>query len=147
MWQVFSVAFVWLASFPRQESLRFLSSQESTTSTSDGDTGLLELPVFPLRKKVKVPTDFVMLNLYEERYLALMDRVIASEDQLFGAIYAGQKPHVVRGGRAPATPIIVPGDCGVICQLLTHCEETVTVAPGLSRRKVSSCARSCVKWL
>jgi hypothetical protein len=89
------------------------------------------LPIFPLRKRVRFPTDTLMLNLYEERYLAMSEFILSSQDStqkippsdsqtllapIFGAIYSSDKPQIVaNGGSSPITPMLSRGDVGVLC--------------------------------
>ena len=88
---------------------------------------VLTLPIFPLQKAVKFPTDEVTLNLYEERYLALADRVLygATNDgttvtpsMMFGAWYCSNRSQIVRNG--VVSPLIEPGDVGVVCHVIHH---------------------------
>ncbi|CAB9497463.1 expressed unknown protein [Seminavis robusta] len=80
------------------------------------------LPVFPLRKSVKLPTETLTLNLYEERYLAMCDFLLNSRSdpqgkhhkKVFGAIYGSEKPQIVPGGTGPIVPLYEPGDIGTI---------------------------------
>jgi hypothetical protein len=79
-----------------------------------GDRSLI-LPIFPLRKAVRLPTETLTLNLYEERYLAMSEYVLESDQQLFGALFSSDKPQVVKeGGMGKIVPMIQPGDIGVI---------------------------------
>lgn len=95
--------------------------------------GSFLLPIFPLRKRVRFPTDALTLNLYEERYLAMSDYIISPEtlkwsittmSQLlaapcFGALYSSDKPQIItQGGATPIVPILKPGDVGVLCLVL-----------------------------
>lgn len=71
-----------------------------------------ELPIFPLRKLVKYPTNFLTLNLYEERYLQLADYILKNDQSMeginqaqvqeqktsniFGALYCSHKAQIVK---------------------------------------------------
>jgi len=82
------------------------------------DSFLLQLPIFTLRKKVKFPTDEIHLNLYEPRFLALAERVLQQSEPYYGAIYCSHKPQMVtHGGMSPITPIVEPGDIGLLCEV------------------------------
>lgn len=120
----------------------------------------LELPVFPLRKSVKVPTESLTLNLYEPRYLAMADYILrdtnanrntsnnnnndTDDDRppllLFGAIYGSDKPQMVAGGVNPIVPIYEPGDVGSVFCCVQHSEEGVRSdgqgGSGRQRRRV-----------
>jgi hypothetical protein len=77
------------------------------------------LPVFPLRKTVKVPTDSIQLTLWEKRYLALA-RYVLNQDRscpMFGALYCSHKSYISKGGDGPITPLIEVGDIGVVCHV------------------------------
>jgi Lon protease-like protein len=78
-----------------------------------GDRSLI-LPIFPLRKAVRLPTETLTLNLYEERYLAMSEFVLKSDQRLFGALFSSDKPQVVKGGMGKIVPMIQPGDIGVV---------------------------------
>jgi Lon protease-like protein len=79
-----------------------------------GERSLI-LPIFPLRKAVRLPTETLTLNLYEERYLAMSEYVLESDQQLFGALFSSDKPQLVKeGGMGKIVPMIQPGDVGVI---------------------------------
>ena len=69
-----------------------------TSNTAKGNSQIIELPIFPLRKTARFPTDFLKLNLYEERYLALAERILQEngvEGCTFGALYTSNKAQVV----------------------------------------------------
>mmetsp|Transcript_28025 Transcript_28025/g.40115 ORF Transcript_28025/g.40115 Transcript_28025/m.40115 type:complete len:348 (+) Transcript_28025:60-1103(+) len=98
---------------------------------------ILTLPVFPLQKAVKFPTDEVTLNLFEERYLALADRVLygAANDvttvppsMMFGAWYCSNRSQIVRNG--VVSPLIEPGDVGVVCHVMYHHSSNGRNGPG-----------------
>ena len=91
------------------------------------------LPVFPLRKSVKLPTETLNLNLYEPRYLAMCDYILGnrpkgsstntnnnssakgSTPMVFGAIYGSDKPQLVQdGGNGSIVPMFEPGDIGTL---------------------------------
>jgi hypothetical protein len=109
-----------------------------TTSLNSGSSTTLltsiTLPIFPLRKSVKLPTDEISLNLYEERYLALADHVLYGNKRIsthstltmmFGAWYCSNKSQIVRN--STITPIIDTGDVGVICHVVCHKDDSVTI--------------------
>lgn len=76
---------------------------------------LLLLPLFPLRKRPRLPTESLQLNLFEPRYLALARR--ANETGQFAAVYCGSTPSILVGGTGPATPLVKPGSVGVVCSV------------------------------
>ena len=82
------------------------------------------IPIFPLRKKVKFPTETVQLTLWEERYKYLAQNVLNQQQRqdsllceyhTFGILYASHKPQIVRSGSETITPIVECGDIGVLC--------------------------------
>lgn len=98
----------------------------------------LILPVFPLRKSVRVPSEALTLNLYEPRYLQLAEYVLKQEQQWFGAMYSSKKPQFVAKGDGPIVPMVEPGDVGVVCSVLFHEEAMVPVSrdDGPRRRRI-----------
>ncbi|CAJ1945897.1 unnamed protein product [Cylindrotheca closterium] len=78
-------------------------------------SSIMELPLFPLRKSVRVPSDSLTLNLYEERYLAMSESILHNTDKLFGTIYSSDKPQIVKQGKGVIVPLLEEGDVGVIC--------------------------------
>ena len=79
---------------------------------------LWTIPIFPLRKTIKLPGESLTLNLYEERYLALATWISdnqADTQQAFGALYTSNKPQIVSDqGRGAIVPLLRPGDIGVL---------------------------------
>ncbi|KAG7353771.1 ATP-dependent protease La LON substrate-binding domain containing protein [Nitzschia inconspicua] len=103
----------------------------------DPKKGSFLLPIFPLRKRVRFPTDELTLNLYEERYLAMSEYILFPDSTtqnfeiettatrlsaiapFFGALYSSDKPQIItRGGTAPIVPVLQSGDIGVLCLVL-----------------------------
>ncbi len=80
----------------------------------------LILPIFPLRKRVKLPTQTLQLTLWEERYKALSRNVLQQnhDPKLFGALYCSHKTQIVTEGINPITPLVEVGDVGVVCCVL-----------------------------
>jgi Lon protease-like protein len=117
----------------------------SPSSTEDDESAIILLPIFPLRKKVRLPTESLTLNLYEERYLQMAGYILQSQPSpIFGALFAANKPHVVaKFGTGPIVPMIEPGDIGVLCVLVdldntgdeTNEAEIPTVG-GTTRRRI-----------
>jgi Lon protease-like protein len=104
----------------------------------DEESTLL-LPIFPLRKSVRVPTDSLTLNLYEERYLEMSEYILEQNVPLFGALYSSDKPQLIKGGVGPIIPILQAGDLGVVCFVQNWEEEMVPpsqVDPTRSRRRI-----------
>mmetsp|Transcript_8497 Transcript_8497/g.14082 ORF Transcript_8497/g.14082 Transcript_8497/m.14082 type:complete len:275 (-) Transcript_8497:547-1371(-) len=97
----------------------------------------LTLPIFPLRKAVRVPTETLTLNLYEERYLAMSEYILSQETQLFGTLYCSDKPQIVHGGQGAIVPMVEVGDIGAIFNVFQHEEGMVpTATEGYSRRRI-----------
>jgi hypothetical protein len=106
------------------------------------------LPIFPLRKSVKYPTDDVPLTLYEERYLSLADHVLYGKNRgaspvvpsmVFGAWHCSAKSQIVRNNTI--TPLIEVGDVGVLCHVVYHKDEMISTLDSseckLLRRRVT----------
>jgi hypothetical protein len=101
----------------------------------------LQLPVFPLRKKVRLPTESLTLNLYEERYLQMAEHILQSKEypNLFGALYAAHRPHIVPRGVEAMVPMLEPGDTGVVCLLNENSNGNDDMIPthgGTLRRRI-----------
>ena len=66
--------------------------RESAMDEKEGEQKGLEktlvLPIFPLRKVVRLPTEELILNLYEDRYLAMAEYILKPNAgaQIFGAL-------------------------------------------------------------
>jgi len=114
----------------RQHYLETTSSTESSLSPS------LVLPIFPLRKTVRLPTERLTLNLYEERYLELAEYVLSSQNNsnqyLCGALYASDQPQMIKGGgsSSPIVPMVTPGQVGVVCWVHQHCADDIPTVGG-----------------
>jgi len=87
----------------------------------------LILPVFPLRKSVRMPSEALTLNLYEPRYLELAKYVLEEKPRWFGALYCSKKPQFMQQGEGPIVPMVEPGDVGVVCDVLYDEEAMVPV--------------------
>ncbi|GAX15129.1 hypothetical protein FisN_12Lh175 [Fistulifera solaris] len=133
----------------------FLSSCASTTGfvtpltrQSTQSTALfgIPIPVFPLRRTVRLPTESLTLNLYEERYLKLAEYVLQQEHPYFGAIYSSNKPQIVRNGTGPIVPLFEPGDVGVIFLVLNSEEGMIPTRGGIPRRRIRLVARGSVRF-
>jgi len=123
---------------------------------NDGD--LFLLPLFPLRKSVRTPNEYLTLNLFEDRYVTMAEHVVRgghaceladnSErnpsfgprcgQRLFGALYCSDKPQIVKGGLGPITPLIEEGDIGAVCDILYSEEGMVPIEVGSTqlRRRI-----------
>lgn len=97
----------------------------------------LVLPIFPLRKNARLPTESFVLNLYEKRYLNLSEFVLSRDRPLFGAMYSSNKPQFVRGGKGPMVPLLEEGDIGVLC-FVREWEEALVATrdPTFKRRRI-----------
>jgi hypothetical protein len=114
--------------------LRFPSLTFVATNGDDpGGEHSFILPVFPLRKSVRLPTETLTLNLYEDRYLAWAE-FVESDQRLFGALFSSDKPQVVKRGVGDIVPMIEPGDIGVIC-VLDDSEDALIPTQGASPRR------------
>jgi hypothetical protein len=117
-----------------EESRVLLSEKEDK---GDDQAANFILPVFPLRKSVKIPSEALTLNLYEERYLALSKYVLEHEPRRFGALYCSNKPQFIKDGNGPIVPMVDPGDVGVVCAVLSDEQAMVPISledGGLRRR-------------
>jgi len=94
---------------------------------SSSSTESLVLPIFPTRKSARFPSEFITLNLYEERYLSLAEQVLENAASApngqgrFGAIYSSDKGQVVtENGAGPIVPLLEVGDVGTLFHVQTH---------------------------
>jgi Lon protease-like protein len=113
---------------------------------------MMRIPIFPLRKSVRLPTDRLQLNLYEERYIAMSEYILLDDDQknnndkssnepsarrIFGAIYASNKPQLVRNARGPVVPILSVGDVGTVFYVQESEEGMIPTADSsFTRRRI-----------
>ena len=104
----------------------------------------ITIPIFPLRKRVPVPTDSIQLRLWEPRYLELSEYIQnpGNNQDVFGAVYSSHKAQFVRRGTDPITPILEPGDIGVLCHVLRYHEEFNICKPS---DYVDECARRIIQ--
>lgn len=109
---------------------------DNQLSTGTAETTMSSLPVFPLRKAVRVPTEALTLNLYEERYLEMSQCILREEEEmLFGAVYSSDKPQIVRGN-GPIVPLVGTGDVGVLFKVVHHDEAIIPTVGSHSRRRI-----------
>ena len=109
-----------VSSFHLQHQVRSISMISNRPSANK-----IVIPVFPLRKRVKFPTEKLKLTLWEERYKMLARYVLDNpsssnvdeEHPIFGALYCSHKTQVSRGGTRPITPLVECGDIGIICSV------------------------------
>ncbi|GKY94597.1 hypothetical protein MPSEU_000425200 [Mayamaea pseudoterrestris] len=96
------------------------------------------LPVFPLRKTVRLPTERLTLNLYEDRYLTLAETIVSSDNPSFGAIYSSNKAQMVtKGGRGMIVPLLEPGDVGTIFNRVHSRQDMIpTIGGRVHRRRI-----------
>lgn len=110
-----------------KSDIRNRSSNNNAMLSSSSSSILFELPIFPLRKVPRLPTDRLTLNLYEERYLELAEYILhqtttTSSSQpfqdnklgIFGALYTTHLPQVVPQGTGPIVPVLSVGDIGTL---------------------------------
>ncbi|GAX23604.1 hypothetical protein FisN_12Hh175 [Fistulifera solaris] len=120
-----------------------LTTRQSTQSTALFG---IPIPVFPLRRTVRLPTESLTLNLYEERYLKLAEYVLQQEHPYFGAIYSSNKPQIVRNGTGPIVPLFERGDVGVLFLVLDSEESMIPTRGGIPRRRIRLVARGSVRF-
>lgn len=95
------------------------------------------IPIFPLRKRTLLPTERIVLNLYEERYLLLAERFLEADScLLLGAVPSTGKPQIIARGSGPIVPLFEPGDTGVICKVEKAEESQIPTFGGTSRRRI-----------
>ena len=119
---------------PSQKSTTRIRAEPNLRDIQTSET--LILPIFPLRQAVKLPTEAITLNLYEERYLELSEYVISSNEQIFGGLYCSQKAQILKNGISPIVPIVEVGDVGVICKVVYHAEAMIPTVEGSMRRRI-----------
>lgn len=99
--------------------------------------GPMVLPVFPLRKTVRLPTEVLTLNLYEERYLDMAGFILKQDNpRFFGAMYTSDKPQIVKQGSGPIVPILREGDIGVIFEVNDSLESMIPTIGMDDRRRI-----------
>lgn len=116
-WLAMFLQFTLTQSFSRTTVKPSLQTRFFSTASSNHSSERMILPIFPLRKTLKVPTDSIQLTLWEKRYLALA-RYVLNQDHacsMFGALYCSHKSYISKGGDGPLTPLIDVGDVGVVC--------------------------------
>jgi hypothetical protein len=127
-----------------------LSLSAVSQQSSDAEkNAIIVLPIFPLQKRVILPTEQITLNLYEERYLQMAEHVLnppeKNQRNLFGAVYASHKPQVVKGGGdGPIVPMMEPGDVGCLCCVLDSEEAFIPTVGGTPRRRIRLTGRGAV---
>ena len=90
-------------------------ARSNSQSNFDALQNLPDVPIFPLRKFPRFPTDRLTLNLYEERYLQMADSILSARPSIFGAIFVSGKPHLVtNGGTGSIVPMLQRGDIGTL---------------------------------
>ena len=99
-----------------------------------------KLPIFPLRKKVRFPSDLLTLNLYEPRYLRMAEFILQNTTntiESFGALYTSDKAQVVSDfGQGPIVPVLQVGDVGTIFQVQNSEEGMVPTRGGDLRQRI-----------
>ncbi|KAL7572837.1 hypothetical protein ACA910_014691 [Epithemia clementina (nom. ined.)] len=114
-----------------------LNNQEDALVVVPSFSSLLALPIFPLRKSVRFPTDSLTLNLYEPRYLDMAEYILQENDGIFGALYISNKAHVVQeNGCGPIVPLLQSGDVGTVFQVQFHEEAMIPTIGGEQRRRI-----------
>lgn len=121
------------------------STREPKAISSTGLLGI-RIPVFPLRRTVRLPTEPLTLNLYEERYLELAEYVLQQGYPYFGAIYSSDKPQIVRNGTGPIVPLFERGDSGVLFLVQDSEDGMVPTRGGTLRRRIRLVTRGSVRF-
>jgi Lon protease-like protein len=85
---------------------------------------------------VRLPTETLTLNLYEERYLQMAEFILKSKYRLFGALFTPNKPQVVARGTGPIVPMVESGDIGVICRVVNDEEALIPTVGSTPRRRI-----------
>jgi hypothetical protein len=123
---LFKIVSVLLCLFISTSTSFLLTSLQPISSTilraHDTNKSII-LPIFPLRKRVKFPTETLKLTLWEDRYKDMSRYVLDHHSTLqsdvgmpiFGALYCSHKTQIVKGGIKPITPLVEAGDVGIIC--------------------------------
>jgi hypothetical protein len=129
-----------------------VESLERDRNTVWPNRSILHLPIFPLRKKVRLPTESLTLNLYEERYIQMAEHILQSTEYpgLFGALYATHRPHIVPGGVGPMVPMLEPGDTGVVLLLNEESNGNDDMIPthgGMLRRRIRLEATATIRFV
>lgn len=110
------------------------------------------IPIFPLQKRVLLPSEDLVLNLYEERYLQLAEQFTLTTPtttnnrtfpSLIGAVPSTEKPHILSKGSGPIVPILEPGDLGVVCTVISASESQIPTLDGGSTRRIRL---QCIAW-
>jgi Lon protease-like protein len=106
------------------------------------------VPIFPLRKTVRLPTESLTLNLYEERYIDMAEAILASPNVSFGVIYSSHKPQIIKHGgfSSPVVPILEPGDIGVLCQVTESEDRMIATVGGQARRRIRLQAQGLARF-
>lgn len=138
------VAFATSGCYGASSKLSAVILQETQNGCGKADTPIIldrtslnDLPLFPLRKSVRVPSDSLTLNLYEERYIAMSQFILQQDSWVFGTIYASSKPQLVKGGIGEIVPLLEEGDVGVICIVKEWSDDMVpTRDPEYKRRRI-----------
>lgn len=113
---------------------------------------LIHLPIFPLRKFPRLPTDSLTLNLYEDRYLQMSKDTILpllsrSKTPSFGAVYVADLPQVVPRGCGPVTPILQSGLVGTLFFVEDTQQATLsTQGEALRRQRIRLDARGVARF-
>jgi ATP-dependent protease La (LON) substrate-binding domain len=115
------------------------------------------IPIFPLRKRVLLPSEELVLNLYEERYLQLAEPYLllsspttttmtttSSPHRLIGAVPSTEKAQILPKGSGPIVPLFEPGDVGVVCVVTNASEARIPTIDGGSTRRIRlNCIALC----
>jgi Lon protease-like protein len=120
----------------RNASTRHYSKVENEATEASQHS--FRLPIFPLRKTVRLPTEKLTLNLYEDRYLAMAEDILSSENTIsfFGAMYSSNKAQIVKDGEGPIVPLLQIGDVGVIFVVTHSQEDMIPTVGGQGRRRI-----------
>jgi Lon protease-like protein len=99
------------------------------------------LPIFPLRKILRLPSEPMTLNLYEPRYLALAQTVLRQPRRIYGALFSSGMPQMVSRGVGDVVPIVSVGDMGVVFSVEASEDDYIPTIGGETRRRIRLEAR------
>jgi Lon protease-like protein len=94
------------------------------------------LPVFPLRGAILLPRASLTLNVFEPRYLALVDHALA-EDRLFGVVQPAPEAGAAESPAGKSFPVRLVGCAGRIHSFTENDDGRVTVSlAGIARFRI-----------
>jgi Lon protease-like protein len=125
----------------RQNNLSLYLTPTDTTTQR-----IAYLPIFPLRKTLRLPTESLTSNLYEERYLAMATDILQQPNPSLGAMTFMNRPHMVKSGVGDIVPMVKPGDIGVVFHVESHEDDPIPTIGGDHRRRIRLEARGGLRF-